>query len=57
MTDHVRSRRLLLLALSFIAVVVAWNSFAALSSKIKESAEARLQRFSYKEEIEKVRLT
>ncbi len=57
MTVHVPSRRLLLLALSFIAVVVAWNSIAAQTSKSKESAEARLQRFADKEEIANVLLT
>ena len=57
MTVHVPSRRLLLLALSFVAVVVAWNSIAAQTSKSKESAEARLQRFADKEEIANVLLT
>ena len=57
MTVHVPSRRLILLALSFVAVVFAWNSLAAQTSKSRESAEARLQRFADKEEIANVLLT
>ena len=57
MTVHVPSRRLVLLALSFVAVVFTWNSLAAQGARSKESAEARLQRFADKEEIANVLLT
>ena len=57
------SRRLLrsavLFAVPFVAFVAyafAWNAVAAQTAKSKESAEARLQRFADKEEIQNVLL-
>jgi ketosteroid isomerase-like protein len=57
------SRRLLRFAVLFAAPLVAfmayafaWNAVAAQGAKSKESAEARLQRFADKEEIQNVLL-
>ena len=41
---------------AFVAYAFAWNAVAAQTAKSKESAEARLQRFADKEEIQNVLL-
>jgi len=60
---YATSRRLLRFAVlfaapfvAFMAYAFAWNAAAAQTSKSKESAEARLQRFADKEEIQNVLL-
>jgi len=58
-TSRRRLRSAVLFAVPFVAFVAyafAWNAVAAQTAKSKESAEARLQRFADKEEIQNVLL-